>query len=199
MDRRHQVAIDKTKTLLMIIDIQERLCAPLKATWLERTISRIGLMALFARNENIPVTVTEQYPEGLGPTRKDVLGHLAGIPFERFAKNVFDATSDKNVLAHLNRHKDKNIILTGMETHICVYLTTLGLLKHGFNVFVPHDATIARTRDNHKNGLNLAEESGAIITNTETLVFQMMQRSEGTTFKAVSKYLKAQNQQGPNK
>lgn len=188
----HQLELSQSNTLLMIVDIQEKLCKPLDQKWLSSTIDQIGLLTLYAKNENIPVMLTEQYPQGLGPTRKEVNIHLEGIEYELFAKNCFNGSNDDNILNHLNMHKDKNIIITGMETHICVYLTALGLIKHGFNVFVPHDCVIARDKGNHENGIKLAEVAGANIINAETLVFQMLQKSEGKTFKEISQYLKNQ-------
>lgn len=185
-------ALTKENSLLLVVDIQERLSPTMDAHWLNATISQLGLLALYARLEKLPVILTEQYPRGLGPTRKDVLALLENIPYTRCEKNYFSCADDPTILAHLKKYPDKKIILTGMETHICILLTALGLVHQGFDVFVPQDAVIARKKDNHQNGLVLMQDAGAIITNTETLVFQMMSCSGGDTFKSVSNYLKNQ-------
>lgn len=158
--------------------------------WLAATIRQIGLMALFARLENIPIILTEQYPKGLGPTHPGVLAHLQSAPYAYHSKLSFGCAGDAAILKTLKSTKRKSVILTGMETHICVYLTALGLLAHGYRAFTCHDAVIARARANHHNGLSLMEHSGAVITNTESAVFQMMGVSGGETFKVVSAYMK---------
>ncbi|MBF0106511.1 MAG: isochorismatase family protein [Deltaproteobacteria bacterium] len=187
-----KLLVTKNNTLLLVVDIQERLCPTMDAGWLKSVIANLGLISLYAQLEGLPVILTEQYPQGLGPTHADVLKHLSAIKYQKYEKDAFSCAKDALILEALRKHQDKQIILTGMETHICIYLTALGLLEHGFNVMVPHDAVITRTKHNHKNGLHLMREAGAVVTNSETLIFQMMERSKGETFKSISRYIKSQ-------
>ncbi len=184
------VEIISDKAQLLVIDIQERLCPVMDQAWLFRVIQQVGLMILYAQRRALPITLTEQYPKGLGSTRIEVLQFLKAGLYQEFAKLAFGCGGDAAILTHLKASGKTDIILTGMESHICVTLTALGLLKEGFRVFVCQDAVIARGKANHDNALSLMQQAGAIITNTETLVFQMMGCSGGETFKVVSNYLK---------
>lgn len=179
-----------SQSVLMIVDVQERLCPTMDPGWLKVTIRQIGLMALFARLENIPIILTEQYPKGLGPTHPEVLAHLQTVKVAYHSKLSFGCAGDAAIRKTLKATKRQTVILTGMETHICVTLTALGLLDHGYRVFVCHDAVIARALANHNNGLHLMERAGAVITNSESAVFQMMGVAGGETFKVVSAYMK---------
>jgi nicotinamidase-related amidase len=179
------------ETSLMVVDVQEKLCPTMDPAWLRDVIAHIGLMTLFARLETLPIIMTEQYPQGLGTTHPNVLALLKGVQYAFHSKLSFGGAGDPAILKTLRATRRRTVILTGMETHICVYLTALGLLEHGYRVFVCHDAVITRTHTNHDNGLRLMERAGAVITNTESAVFQMMGVSGTTTFKAISSYIKA--------
>ncbi len=159
--------------------------------WLDDTVSHIGLLTLYAKKEGLPVIMTEQYSKGLGSTIPSVIKHLDGITYDYFDKTSFGCAGDSKFMETLTKkYAGKKIIVMGMETHVCIYLTALGLKEAGFDVFVPQDAVIAHGKKYHKNGLKLIEKTGAIITNSESLVFQLMGQSGGETFKAVSGYLK---------
>ncbi|MCP5464022.1 MAG: isochorismatase family protein [Deltaproteobacteria bacterium] len=181
---------NKSKTLVLIVDIQEKLCPTMDPLWLNRVLKQNGLLLEYAKRENIPVIVSEQYPKGLGPTHQDVLKELAQVSFQKFEKTHFGCFDDPALRSALESYKDHHIIVTGMETHICVLLTTLGLLKNNQKVIIPHDAVIARSKENHNNGLEQAGIAGATISNVESLLFAMMGQSGGETFKAISNRIK---------
>ncbi|MBU0505672.1 MAG: isochorismatase family protein [bacterium] len=188
------LSLNKEDALLLIIDIQEKLIPTMDAARLDKVVSQIGLLSLYASKEGLPVIMTEQYSKGLGKTIPSVMKHVNGINYEYFDKTSFGCMGDEKFTAMLKeKYPQKKIIVTGMETHICVYLTVLGLREEGFAVFVPQDAVIAHDYKLHENGLQLMDNAGATITNSESLVFQLMGSSGGETFKAVSGYLKAQS------
>jgi nicotinamidase-related amidase len=135
--------------------------------------------------------LTEQYPQGLGATHADVTKHLDGASPQHFVKTCFGCTDDSRILKAVQDSGMQQIILAGMETHICVTLTARGLHRAGFDVHVCRDAVLARTTEHHESGLQLMREAGAHITNSETAIFEMMHMSGGTTFKQISNYLKA--------
>lgn len=182
--------LNTANTVLVIVDLQDKLIKPLDPDWFERVTVQVGLLTLLAGLKNIPVFMTEQYPKGLGTTHEIIIKHLTGISFQKFAKNTFSAASCPDFTRALEPHQGKNIILSGMETHVCVYLTTLGLLERGHAVFVPQDAVIARDTKNHENGLQLIAQAGGVVTNAETLVFQIFKDSTQPGFKEISNYLK---------
>ena len=138
----------------------------------------------------IPILLTEQYPEGLGPTISPIKEILKDKKQDALSKVAFGCCDDAPFNKKLKSYRRKKIILTGMETHVCVYLTALGLLKTGYRPFVVSDAVISRTKFNYKNGLDLLRDSGAIVTNTETLLFQLMVNSGTPLFRKISSRLK---------
>ncbi|HLD44697.1 MAG TPA: isochorismatase family protein [bacterium] len=183
--------ITKQDALLLVIDAQERLCSAMDQALLGRMLHQTGLLCLYAKKEGLPVILTEQYSKGLGKTIPSLQKHLDGIPYDYFDKVSFGCAGDGPFMKTLTeKYPDKKIIITGMETHVCVYLTALGLIEKGFSVLVAQDAVISRGREYHQNGLQLMDRLGAVITNTESLVFQLMQCAGGDTFKAVSGYIK---------
>lgn len=180
----------KDDCLIMVIDVQEKLCPTFEKKWLARMLDKIGLVALYARLEAIPVIVTEQYPQGLGNTVSAVSEYLDGMGAQKYSKTFFDCAADPRILKAVKDAGVREVVLVGMETHICVALTAIGLKREGFDVFVCRDAVIARTEEHHENGLELMRASGVVVTNAETCVFGMLHMSGGTTFKQILSLLK---------
>lgn len=182
--------ITPSDSLLLIIDIQERLSKVLNQSDLKKVCEQINLLVTLAADVGIPILVTEQYPKGLGPTIKPILKILKDKKYDTYDKITFGCCKDLGFCKKLRSTQKKNIILTGMETHVCVYLTALGLMRLGYKPFVASDAVISREKFYTKNGLMLMRDMGAVITNTETLLFQLMGQSGGSTFKKISGLLK---------
>lgn len=158
--------------------------------YLSAVLSNINLLATLAKDLEIPVILTQQYPQGLAPTIGPIKKILAGKNLDTFNKTAFGCCDESGFDLKLKKTGRRKIILTGMETHVCVYLTALGLLGRNFTPFVVADAVISRKKFHYKNGLNLLRQAGAVLTNTETLLFQLMQRSGSETFKKISGMLK---------
>ncbi|MBI2340973.1 MAG: isochorismatase family protein [Deltaproteobacteria bacterium] len=177
-------------SLLLIIDIQEKLSRAMDQAVLSKVCAQINLLATLADELKIPIFLTEQYPQGLGPTIEPIKKILEGKKFAQQGKLAFGCCDDAAFNKKLKTFRRKNIILVGMETHVCVYLTVLGLLKQRYHPFVVSDAVISRAKFYYKNGLDLARQAGAILTNTETLLFQLMAKSGTPTFKKISALLK---------
>ncbi|MBI2339591.1 MAG: isochorismatase family protein [Deltaproteobacteria bacterium] len=177
-------------SLLLIIDIQEKLSRAMDQAVLARVCTQINLLATLADELKIPIFLTEQYPEGLGPTIEPIKKILAGKKYDSLSKLAFGCCEDAGFNKKLKIFRRKNIIVTGMETHVCIYLTALGLLKQKYQPFVVSDAVISREKFYYQNGLDLARQAGAVVTNTETLLFQLMAKSGTPTFKKISALLK---------
>lgn len=177
------------QALLLVVDIQEKLIPTMRAKNVKRLVGNLKLLSHLAVELKIPVLLTEQYPKGLGTTIEPVQSLFATVkPVE---KSSFSCCGDEGFNKKLKTFSGRNkIILVGMETHICIYLTALGLVKSGFDVFVPHDAVIAHKEALHDNGLNLIVSAGGHVTNTETVLFQLMQKSGTDVFKKMSSLLK---------
>lgn len=183
-------SITTSDSLLLIVDIQERLCKIMNQKVLKKVCTQINLLSSLAEEEKIPILLTEQYPEGLGPTIEPVKKILEGKKYDYHSKVTFGCCEDETFNKKLETYKRKKIIITGMEIHVCVYLTALGLINNGYHPFVASDAVISRDKFYYKNGLDLMRQAGYVVSNTETILFQLMVRSGTDTFKKVSKLLK---------
>lgn len=177
--------LNRENTILLVIDIQDRLVPVME--YKDQVIQNTKVLLEGARQMNIPVIVTEQYPKGLGNTVEDINKDLGDA--QVFSKNSFTAYIDevKSALKDIGR---KKIIIVGMETHICVYQTTRDLISDGYDVHIVRDAMASRTKENFLSGLDLMENMGAVISNTETIVFDLLKKAGTPEFKIMSKLIK---------
>ena len=179
-------SFEKDNAVLLIVDIQERLTAVMgqKDPVVKNNQHLIELAKMIA----LPIMVTEQYPKGLGRTVPDL---QAALPSYRpIEKITFDCCGQPDFLLALKSLNRNTIILTGMETHICVLQTCLGLLKSGMNVHVVEDAICSRTKENWKTGIGFMRQAGAVITCTETVLFQLLKTAGTEEFKKISQRIK---------
>ncbi|GAB6155271.1 isochorismatase family protein [Desulfosporosinus burensis] len=175
----------REEAVLLVIDLQERLVPAMK--YGEQVIRNTNTIISFAKNLGVPIIVTEQYPKGLGKTVSDVSNNLEeSLTFEKitFSGCTSEVTS---ALKGLGR---KKIIITGMETHVCVFQTVRDILAYGYQVFVVGDAVCSRTKENYLNGLSLMSSMGAVVTNTETVFFDLMKEAGTPLFRELSKLIK---------
>lgn len=187
MKHLERFTIDAKSALLMVIDIQEKLCKAMDPEILASTTGNVSILLEAARDFNIPVLVTEQYPAGLGATLPELQEIAAVTPLEKMS---FSCCGDEGILAKIAESGRKTVIVTGMETHICVLQTVLDLLKNGYAVQVVNDAVISRKKGNWRIGLSLAASAGAVISSTETILFQLLQRAGTAEFKKLSKLVR---------
>jgi len=178
--------LDKNNVTLLIVDIQDKLAAAMKQR--EKVVENTLHLIELAKMLDIPIIVTEQYPKGLGSTVPEIKEALpAYVPIEKLTFNCCGVADFSGALKRAGRRK---IILTGMETHICVLQTALGLLQDGYAVHAVSDAVCSRTKENWKVGLGFMYDAGAVITGTETVLFQLLGVAGTEEFKAVSKRIK---------
>ncbi len=178
--------LDKEDTVLLIVDIQEKLAVVM--TEKDKVVRNNLHLIELAKMTGMPVMVTEQYSRGLGATVKDI---REALPFYRpIEKMTFDCCGQPAFLEDLKEHGKRNVLLTGMETHICVLQTCIGLLKGGINVHVVQDAVCSRIRENWKTGVEFMREAGAVVTGTETALFQLLKAAGTEEFKKISQRIK---------
>lgn len=178
--------ITSGEVALIILDIQERLAAAMKygQQAVDNGLHLIEAAKLF----EIPILVTEQYPKGLGPTLSPIREALPVYsPFEKLSFNCTLETGFLEKVASLGK---KKLLVTGMETHICVLQTSLGLMREGYTVQVIKDAVCSRTKNNFDTGIAFLSQAGAVITCTETVLFQLLQKAGTDVFKVISKRIK---------
>jgi|TARA_B110000091_G_C13638291_1_gene400086 isochorismate hydrolase len=175
------------KSQLVIIDMQEKLSSAMPKEVISKIIRRCELLITVANELAIPQICTEQYPKGLGHTISKMMPLLSEAKFVE--KTVFSCTDEPIFLRYLIKTRPQ-IFLIGMEAHICVLQTALGLIKSGKEVFIIEDAIVSRNISNKQNALNRLREAGCFITNTESVVFEWLKNSENETFKKVAPLIK---------
>jgi len=173
---------------LLVVDIQERLLPAMPADEQASVVkASVNLVALFAER-GASTIFSEQYPRGLGATVAPLAAELALAPnAKRIEKLTFSVCQDP---AWAEAGALGDVVLVGMEAHVCVLLTGLDLLARGHRVFVPQDAVASRSPRNRDNGLLLLAAHGAVIVNSETLVFHALGRAGGDAFKRFSARIK---------
>ena len=178
--------LNSQEVALLIIDIQEKQAAVMK--YKEQVVDNCLHLIELARILNLPILLTEQYPKGLGTTIPEIQEVLPDYaPFE---KTAFDCCRETGFLEKVASTGRKKLILTGMETHVCILQTALGLMKGGYAVQVVQDATCSRFKKNFKIGIEFMRDAGTVITGTETVLFQILERAGTEPFKLISKRIK---------
>ena len=178
--------MDKEKTGLLIIDVQEKLMQVMGRR--QRVADNITKLVLLSKIFDFPVILTEQYPKWLGPTLPEVAESLfAYQPISKLHFNCCDVDAFNN---RLDSEDLRNVIVTGVESHICVFQTCISILERGYRVHVPQDAVDSRTDENWRVGLDLMKQAGALITSTETVIYQILKKAGTKEFKQMLKVIK---------
>ena len=176
------------KPVLVVVDVQERLFNAMDVERRDDMVRNIKILGAAARRLGLPVLATEQYPKGLGRTLPELRGLLEDVtPIE---KTVFSCCSAPGFIERLRGLDPSRVILAGIEAHVCVLLTALDLLDQGFQVSVVADAVSSRTPAKVELGLAQARQAGAVVTATETVVFQLLGRADTDAFREIAKLLK---------
>lgn len=174
-------------SLVLIIDVQEKL---LNAVFnKEQVEKKSAIVAEAAKILGIPVVVTEQYPKGLGNTIPAVKDALAEDT-EVFEKTAFSALNNEEILEAIKKHNKKQILIFGIETHICVSQTTAALRELGYDVCVIKDACGSRAEEEYLAGLERMKDNGAYIITTEIALFEWLKGAKHPNFKAVQALIK---------
>jgi isochorismate hydrolase len=130
----------------------------------------------------LPIFATEQYPKGLGSTVEQVAQLIPGTPFQ---KMTFSACGAEGFLNELLQKKLTQVVLCGIEAHVCVTQTCLDLLAEGLTLFVVADAVSSRTPENHRIGLERMRDAGAVIVSTEMVLFELLEKAGTEEFKQI--------------
>lgn len=173
-------------TALVLIDVQGRLARAMHDS--EPLISRIRCLIQGLQALEVPVVWVEQYPEGLGPTIPEVADLLTGQ--SPISKLSFGCGESREVMAEIERLGRRQLLLCGIESHVCVYQSAAQFLNQEYEVQVVADAVSARTTHNHQLGLNRMASLGAHITSVEMVLFELMGRCDHPQFKTLLKLVK---------
>jgi len=173
---------------LLVIDIQQRLASAMPDKALQSLIKHTGLLLKAAGLLDIPVVRTEQYPKGLGDTLDDIQQHISNDT--RLEKTCFSCCGAEGFEQTLRKAGRKQVILGGMESHVCVLQTAMELKAKAYEVFVVNDAICAREKRNHKNALQRMRQAGIVISNTESVLFEWLRDAKHPHFKSISQLLR---------
>ena len=174
---------------LLVVDIQAKLVPTIHEAG--RLIERSAFLIKTAKHLGVPITVTEQYPKGLGPTDHNLM-QLCGNDTPVFAKTAFSGLKDDAIRAHVMRDAARSdLIVIGMEAHVCVLQTAMDALKAGLSVFVVADAIGSRSANDPPLATARLRDAGAKIVSAEMMFFEMLERSGTEDFKALSPMLRS--------
>ncbi len=182
--------LNREDAVLLVVDVQERLVPAIHKELYPRALKNMQIMIEAAGTLGIPILLTEQYPKGLGRTVPEVLSALDGKGHRLIEKLTFSCARDEGFLdavAGLNR---RQVILVGMETHVCVYQTSVDLKRAGYSLFILDDAVSSRFLHNYQSGLQALRDAGCTVVSTETAIFELLKVAATPEFKKVSSLIK---------
>jgi len=174
---------------LLIIDIQERLASVMPETILDSVLRNNKTLMTAAAQLAIPIIRTEQYPKGLGPTHPELI-NVSDEQTTVLEKTCFSGCGAEGIENILSNNQREQWIILGMETHICVLQTCMALLEQNKTVFIIEDGVCSRTKSNYKNAILRMREAGAIIANTESVLFEWLRDASHPDFKELSRLIR---------
>ena len=176
-------------SVLLIIDIQTRLTATMPINVLARLKRNSQLLINAAKILEIPVFVSEQYPKGLGPLEPEIT-ELLPENTRKFEKTCFSCAGAENFIDQLTQTGRKQVILAGIEAHVCILQTAFDLKNTGYDIFVAVDCVCSRNRENYENALYRMSRSGINMSSTESIIFEWLKDAKHDKFKDVSALIK---------
>ena len=178
--------LDIENCCLVVVDLQEKLAGLMHEK--DMLIKNTCILIKMAKSLDIPVVFCEQVPGALGNTVEEVSKLLDGI--EPIEKSFFSCCGENDFNGKLQGLGRSEILLCGIETHICVYQTSVDLLSAGLNVTVVSDAVSSRTLQNKQIGLNRIQSAGGRISSVEMLLFELLKTAEHPKFRGLAKLIK---------
>jgi len=183
------MTLSPERSALAIIDIQERLAGAMPEEQRERCVRNAAILAEAAGLLGVPVIVSEQYPKGLGHTVLPIREKLPESA-QVIEKVEFDASANDDFATTLDALTRPEVVIAGMEAHICVFQTARGLAQRGKTVHVAYDATCSRLVEHRDTAKELWHQAGAVPTITETVLFDWLGQAGGDAFKTISKLIR---------
>jgi nicotinamidase-related amidase len=173
--------LDRSKACVLLVDVQEKL---IPVMWNFAPVEKYcKAMILAGRELGLPVLATEQYPKGLGQTLPSLREALGAAPV---VKMHFSCGADPEFAKALEATGRRQVVLVGIEAHVCVFQTARDLLERGYEVFVCADAVTSRFEEHRRVALEQMRDMGAVITSAETCIFDLLYACGTPEFKRVS-------------
>jgi nicotinamidase-related amidase len=176
--------LERTKSLLLLVDMQERLVPAMVDAG--DVTGRCGVLLRGAHELGVPILATEQYPKGLGPTLPAFAGLLSG----RLEKLEFSAYANAAIREELKRTGQTQLVLAGVEAHVCVLQTGLDLIDAGYRVFVAADCVSSRRAESREVALHRLARAGATLITGEMALFEWLRSADAPEFRAISQMIR---------
>ena len=184
--KRNPLILDKTQTALLIIDIQEKILAVMQSP--ESVVTNTIKLIKGFKILGSPIYITEQYPKGLGSTQKDIANELGNT--KAFQKMSFSGAGAENLFSELKERNVKQVVIAGIEAHVCVQQTALDLLENSFQVNLAVDAISSRYKIDYETAVSRMRSHSAEISTTESILFEMLRFCGTDEFKQISRIIK---------
>ncbi len=178
-DNPHHALTDRAGSLLLVIDMQEKLGPKIDA--IDNVLKRNRVLLETASQLDVPVVFTEQYPKGLGGTYPELLD--CAPQRDVIEKVHFNALSGDGLMPLIRKHRRHQIVVTGTEAHVCVLQTAIGLLAGGLDVRLVTDAVGSRRPADREAGIARLRDAGAVCTTTEMILFEWLERADTEEFR----------------
>jgi nicotinamidase-related amidase len=183
------MSLAREQTALVLIDVQERLFPAMDADHREEVMRNIKVLVAAGRRLHVPILVTEQYPKGLGHTLQELTDALEPS-IEPIGKVEFSACAVGTFRSRLEATAARHVVLAGIEAHVCVLMTALDLLAAGYGVHVVADAVTSRTQGNWRLAMHQLRQAGAVVTTTETVLFQLLGQADTDDFRELARLIR---------
>ncbi len=184
--KRNPKILSSETTALLIIDIQEKILAVMQNP--EMVISNTIKLIKGFKVLRLPIFFTEQYPKGLGSTAKQIANELEGFnPIQKMSFSCFGAD---DLFKRLSDNNISQVVVAGIESHVCVQQTVLDLLANNIQINVAADAVNSRKEIDYKTAIERMRNNGAEITTTEAILFELLNVCGTDEFKSISKIVK---------
>jgi len=178
--------LDRVGTVLVLVDVQGKLAQMMYQR--DELFRNLRILARGMQLLEVPIILMEQTPEKLGPTVPEVSAVLADIqPIE---KKTFSCARAPEFRARLRELEPRNVVLAGIEAHVCVYQTAADLIEQGYGVHLVVDAVSSRTESNRKAGVHRILSDGGHATTAEMLLFELQRSAEGDVFRELIKLVR---------
>lgn len=182
--------LNREEAVLVVVDVQEKLVPAIHQDLYPRSLKNIQIAIEAAATLELPILLTEQYPKGLGKTVPEVMRSLEGRNYRLIEKMTFSCARDEGFLSAVSDLNRKQVVMVGMETHVCVYQTSVDLSRAGYSLFILDDAVSSRFLHNYQSGIQALRDAGCTVVSTETAIFQLLKVAATPEFKKVVSLIK---------
>lgn len=179
--------LESSQTALIVVDVQDKLISAMDQELYQQLLQNVPLLIEGFKALGLPIIATEQYSKGLGHTITELQSATEQYCIEKL---TFSCCGDAGFVSALRKTSARQVLVVGMETHVCVLQTVIDLLDQGYGVHLVRDAVSSRFASDYANALELAAAAGAVLTTTETALFQLVKEAGNDNFKAISKLVR---------